>query len=292
MRILVYEHLTASGPDDGSSMYREGRAMRDALAADLRTIPDVEVVGYRPDLAFVIAPETDSILEEQVARFRLNCPVIAPALEALALTRDKLALYHHWRTNDVPTPHTALVNDWPTARRPAVVKPRDGAGSCDTVLVREAEIRSDGIAQDFVPGRAASVAFLIGPRQTIPLLPTFQHLSDDGHFHYLGGELPIPALLAKRAILLGRRAIECVPGLAGYIGVDLILGDSPDGRDDRAIEINPRLTTSFIGLRTLADFNLAAAIVAVHRGDPVNELRWKPGRVSFTSYGIVEPAMG
>lgn len=291
MRVLVYEHLTASGPNDGSSMYREGRAMRDALVADLQAIPGVEVVDVRPDYAFVIAPETDGILEEQVARFRMGCPAIAPSPEALALARDKLALFQLWRHNLVPTPHTALASDWPTARRPAVVKPRDGAGSCDTFLIREGEIQRAAIAQDFVPGRAASVAFLVGARQTIPLLPTFQNLSKDGRFHYLGGELPIPAPLAKRAIELGRRAIECVPGLAGYIGVDLILGDSPDGRDDFAIEINPRLTTSYIGLRALADFNIAAVIMVLYREEPVDELNWKPGHVSFTSEGTVKRTM-
>lgn len=292
MRVLVYEHLTASGDDDGSSMYCEGRAMRDALVADLHAIPGVEVVEERPDVAFVIAPETDGILEGQVARFRMGCPVIAPSPESLALTRDKLALAGHWLNCKVPTPHTTLANDWPPSRRPAVVKPRDGAGSCETVLVCEGEIRSGGIAQDFVPGRAASVAFLIKTRQTIPLLPTFQHLSDDGRFHYLGGELPTPESLARRAIELGRRAIECVPGLAGYIGVDLILGDSPDGREDCAIEINPRLTTSYIGLRSLADFNIAAALLALFRDESIGERKWKPGRVAFTSDGTVKHTMG
>ncbi len=287
MRVLIYEHLTASGPDDGSSMYREGRAMRDALDADLRAIPGVKVVDERADVAFVIAPETDGILEERVSHFRRMCPVIAPSPDALALTRDKLALARHWLNCNVPTPFTALANDWPRSRRPAVVKPRDGAGSCETYLVREGEIRGRGIAQDYVPGRAASIVFLVGLRQTLALLPTFQHLSDDGRFQYLGGELPIPSPFAKRAIELGLRAIECVPGLAGYIGVDLILGDSPDGRDDCAIEINPRLTMSYIGLRALAGFNIAATFLALYREEQIGELNWKTGQISFSSNGAI-----
>ena len=47
-RVLVYEYLTALGlgRDPGSpehSLYREGRAMRDAVADDFRRIPGVEV---------------------------------------------------------------------------------------------------------------------------------------------------------------------------------------------------------------------------------------------------------
>ena len=141
------------------------------------------------------------------------------------------------------------------------------------------------MCQQVVPGRAASVAFLVGPSQTVPLLPTFQHLSDDGRFRYLGGELPIPPALAERSVTLGRRAVGCVPGLRGYVGVDLVLGDAADGSQDYAIEINPRLTTSYVGLRALAETNLAGAMLDVCAGRPV-EVRWKPGRVMFTPDGV------
>jgi len=46
-------------------------------------------------------------------------------------------------------------------------------------------------------------------------------------------------------------------GLRGYIGVDMVLtNDEPV-----VIEVNPRLTTSYIGLRKVINFNLAQAIV-------------------------------
>ena len=82
---------------------------------------------------------------------------------------------------------------------------------------------------------------------------------------------------------LARAAIECVPGLLGYVGVDLVLGDAEDGCTllNYAIEINPRLTTSYIGLRALADFNIAEMMLRVATGEPAGELKWKPGRVRF-----------
>ena len=94
------------------------------------------------------------------------------------------------------------------------------------------------IAQHFVSGFAASVAFLVGPRTLTPLVPCAEHLSTDGRFQYLGGRLPIEPPLAERAIRIAKAAVTCVSGLAGYVGVDVVLGD--DGRD-WAIEINPRL---------------------------------------------------
>jgi hypothetical protein len=49
--------------------------------------------------------------------------------------------------------------------------------------------------------------------------------------------------------------------------VDLVLGDAADGSRDFAIEINPRLTTSYLGLRALARGSLAAALLRAVRGD-------------------------
>src|SRR5438093_203482 len=68
---------------------------------------------------------------------------------------------------------------------PWVVKPRFGAGSQETQTIggHVAFSTSPGhlgekVIQPFVPGRPASVAFLIGRRQTIALQPASQDLSD------------------------------------------------------------------------------------------------------------------
>jgi predicted ATP-grasp superfamily ATP-dependent carboligase len=147
--------------------------------------------------------------------------------------------------------------------------------------------RGEAILQPYLSGIAASVAFLTGPRQTVPLLPAAQHLSPDGRFHYQGGSIPLPVGLAERAERLARRAVAAVPGLRGYIGVDLVLGEVADGSQDAVIEINPRLTTSYVGLRALAEDNLAEALLRVATGEPLGELKWRPGEVRFRSDGTV-----
>ena len=140
------------------------------------------------------------------------------------------------------------------------------------------------ILQEFVPGQAASVAFLCGPAGYFPLLPAFQHLSE---LQFRGGELPIPPKLATRAQKLAQSAVDCIKGLQGYVGVDLVLGDAEDGSRDFAIEINPRLTTSYVGLRAVAESNLAGLMLQAARGDTLEAIRWKETRVRFTPEGTV-----
>lgn len=306
MRIFLYEHLTASGigrePGDPlHSMYREGLAMRDALAADLSRVPNCSVTFEEApsEATLAIAPETDGVLFDLAKRYSSNWLGCSP--EAIALAGDKLAMAAYWRERGVRAPATTDREPTRCEAFPVIWKPRDGCGSSATYLLKNAfdlasaaasrmsEPAGPMIVQEFVPGRAASLAFLCGPSGNVPLIPAFQQLSTDGRFKYHGGEMSIPAPLAERAIAIGSRAVSGVPGLKGYVGVDLVLGDAEDGSRDYAIEINPRLTTSYVGLRALAEFNLAEAMLAMALNQPLPALAWKAGRIRFASDGSVSP---
>lgn len=321
MRVFVYEYLTASGigrepgsPEHG--MYLEGRAMRDAVVADFERITFAEPFTFPEkatpveqkwfeeaarfsDWTLVIAPESDATLLNLARSVQsVNGQLLGPSPAAIQQTSDKLVLAEHWRMHNIHTPATTDREPTPCELFPVVWKPRDGAGSTDTFLIRDAFELAHALAtrdphqpmilQEFVPGRAASVAFLCGPRIQIPLQPTFQLQSDDGRFQYRGGELPIPPELAARAVQLASQAVKCIPGLFGYVGVDLVLGDAEDGSRDYAIEINPRLTTSYIGLRAVAEFNIAETMLKVARGEDVGLLKWKDEQVRFAPEGSIQ----
>jgi predicted ATP-grasp superfamily ATP-dependent carboligase len=115
---------------------------------------------------------------------------------------------------------------------------------------------------------------------------TIVALAGETDLRYLGGALPMPAPLAKRAMRLATDAVRTLDAPLGYLGVDLVLGDDSTGAGDVVIEINPRLTTSYVGLRALAKTNLAAALVDVARGDPV-ELCWKERSIQFDATGTL-----
>lgn len=244
------------------------------------------------DWSLVIAPEFDDILAKR-SRWveQAGGRLLGSSPKAIHETADKLHLASLWTTRGIPTP--SLEQTYPL-----VCKPRFGAGSQATFLVQTAEeleqarrqAHAEGwsgelMLQRYVPGLAVSVAFLSGGGKRHGLPAVEQRLSCDGRFRYLGGRLPLPDDLDGRARRLAERAMECVEGLHGWFGVDLVLGESNDGSRDVAIEINPRLTTSYLGLRQIARFNLAGALLAVATGSPMLPWEWAKDTHVFRADG-------
>jgi predicted ATP-grasp superfamily ATP-dependent carboligase len=74
---------------------------------------------------------------------------------------------------------------------------------------------------------------------------------------YNGGLVPLEHPLALEAFEATKRVVESFGTLRGYVGVDMVL------TSEKAfiLEVNPRITTSFIGLRRVSDLNIAGSIV-------------------------------
>lgn len=253
--------------------------------------------------------------------------LLGGSLETLLVASDKHATAQHLAAAGVPVPYGVphlLGKPWPKDfRYPAVWKPLDGAGSaglrfvehCDVALLSQAarpgrleelcpksepmspfaprkdvlsrsERRQSAAAASCVTNRsiAASVAFLCGPAGCFELPPCRQHLAED--FRYLGGSLPVEPDLANRASRLARRSVEALPGPFGFVGVDLVLS-CEDETGDVVIEINPRLTTSYVGLRAACRGNLAAALLGVAAGQTIN-LSFRDAAIEWEANGHVQ----
>jgi predicted ATP-grasp superfamily ATP-dependent carboligase len=265
-------------------------------------------LARQADAVLAIAPEFDELLYQRALWVeQAGSRLLGSSSAAVRLTGDKLLFAEHLATRHITSPGTWLVGSdrmnavtTNTMHWPVVCKPRHGAGSQATFYVRHhdelascwARAEQEGwqgelLIQPFVPGLACSVAFLMGPQGNVALPPCRQHLTDDCRFHYRGGSLPLRPDLAERAVALSRRAVDAVAGLRGFVGVDLILGALPNGAQDAVIEINPRLTTSYVGLRAFAKTNLAEALMQVMEGRPCSLLQWRDGSVVFHADGRV-----
>jgi predicted ATP-grasp superfamily ATP-dependent carboligase len=257
------------------------------------------------DFTLVIAPESNGTLLDLCSRVeRAGGQLVGTATHSLALVTDKLRLAERLKATGVPAPVTIPLptrGQFHDLQFPVVIKPRRGAGSQDCHLLHsgsqlgkclaslQARYRMDDLVlQPYVAGRSASVSFLAGGRDYISLLPATQEIQIGGRIRYLGGRIPIKAELCDRAVALARRAVDQIRGLSGYFGVDLVLGEPADGSQDRVIEVNARLTTSYIGLRALAKNNLADAMLQVALGKKMPETDWRSGAVRFWPDGRVQ----
>ena len=247
------------------------------------------------DGTVVIAPEIDGILLDRCRRvIETGGRLLGPPLEVIALASDKQRTAEHLRTVGVPVPEGRPFDSggaWPRDfTYPAVWKPRDGAGSHGIVVVRDwhdppcLPAGRAGRLERFCRGIPASVAVLCGPTRHTVLPGGRQRLSDDGRLRYLGGSLPLPSEYAWRATRLAERAVAALPEPFGYLGLDLVLGERADGSDDVVIEINPRLTSSYLGLRALCRHNLAGAMLQAAQGEPM-ALSWGSETIHFTAKG-------
>jgi predicted ATP-grasp superfamily ATP-dependent carboligase len=240
------------------------------------------------DLSLVIAPEFDNILCDALARGRAaGGHLVAASTEFVRITSDKHLTALRLAEHHVPTPFARLLepevaelpHDFPY---PAVLKPVCGAGSQHTLLVggpldEPPPYPWPQRLERYCEGTAASVAFLCGPEHRVALQPCSQHLAAGGRFIYLGGSLLLDEALSARATHLAGRALDALPPATGYVGVDLVLGKAGDGGDDVVIEVNPRLTTSYVGLRAASRHNLAHALLENAAGRPFQpEFRREP----------------
>jgi predicted ATP-grasp superfamily ATP-dependent carboligase len=228
------------------------------------------------DATILIAPELDGILSKLARRVIVaGGRLMSPPPEFIRIAANKQRTCEALQAAGVPVPSgRVLESDEPLPgdfEYPAVVKPLDGAGSQDTYFVRSRHDMAPAYAwrrriERYMPGLAASVATLCGPNGRLGLAPCQQRISDDGHMRYLGGQLPLAPGLAKRASELSARVIAALPQAIGYVGVDMVLGREADGSEDSVIEVNPRLTTSYVGLRAATRANLAEVMLRISEG--------------------------
>lgn len=310
MKILVYEYFSGGGAEKVSpsaDLFALGRAMlracvEDCIAAghEVFSIADPRFVSTFPaqcaiktassgqwlsafndslnsvDAVLPIAPETDGILKNLSALVeRSGKLLLGSSSETISLAGDKLASTDALARHGCNTPKTAL---WPVrrgefrAKKPWILKPRRGAGCAGIYLTSSPESiklpQEDFIVQEFVTGTAASVAIIIGESNHIVVSVNSQDITFDPVPRYNGGTIPLVHPLSQEAINCARRVCEALPGLRGYVGVDMVLTDNAV----YVIEVNPRITFTYCGLRRIVPENLMSVILKAAVGIELSEI--------------------
>jgi predicted ATP-grasp superfamily ATP-dependent carboligase len=235
------------------------------------------------DVAYVIAPETNRVLQslvelvDQTGTTSLNC-----SASAIEKASDKAVFYDFVNKMELRTPETmtfSTADDLKEIKKtvqgsyPLIFKPVNGVSGCGLSIIRNQDHVADAIgkikketsgtqflAQELIEGVAASVSLLSTGNEAMAISLNRQDVKlktpKDGS-SYNGGLVPFDHQLRTKAFKVAEKIVESFRELRGYIGVDFVLTED----DAVAIEVNPRLTTSYMGLRSVASFNIPQAIV-------------------------------
>jgi predicted ATP-grasp superfamily ATP-dependent carboligase len=153
----------------------------------------------------------------------------------------------------------------------------------------------DEFGQEYIKGDCLSVS-LIASRvvgeaclyfsgiSPLVLAINRQNIKIDGGgvFHYLGGETPIDHPRSAEIIQIAQKTVS-VLGCQGYCGVDVIVSDKV-----YVVDVNPRITTSLIGITACMREEIAELLVSASKGNAADQVHLT-GKVRFNKKGGVVP---
>ena len=304
MRVFAYESITGGGLARDAlppGLVEEGERMLRALVADLALIPGVDVLiardrrlpalagidsiaagpGHEPvepylrglgaaDAVWPVAPETGGVLE-RLTRLAEDSGkrLLGSRSAAVAVAGSKRRTAAVLAAAGIPVApaYTDLLT-LPDLPGRWVVKPDDGAGCVDTLLVAGsmearavlASRRGETlIAQPWFEGEAQSLSLICREGDAAVFSRNRQHVRVThgrvGLHGLMVGALPVTAAHQR----LARAVAQAIPGLWGHVGIDLV----HTARGPLVIEVNPRLTTSYCGLASALGINVAARVLAL-----------------------------
>lgn len=280
------------------------------------------------DVVIVIAPECDHILEEvvkeidRVTSHRIGCrnPFLQRSCDKLQMaeclrssSRDSglefIAPWHPLTTTaeaflERSTELQNASNLW-------VVKPLDGAG-CEGIYrgkfadiqdwLGKVEALDRLLVQAWQEGQAGSVAVWVSGdlrHWMPPVQQRIQWSASESYPHlespqYRGGEGPLPEQFWDQVHRFGDFVLDRLgKGAGGWIGIDFVYREFDGELAMTAIEVNPRWTTSYVGIRHLYRGNLLLDMLALDQGAIDSSTAgsrecWRTLQISWHASGRVE----
>lgn len=242
------------------------------------------------DAVLIIAPEMDGLLQYlQQTVLNENKQLLGCKPTATHICTDKVICHQQLISNNVLAPHTITANEWSLTpfNSPSgfIAKPRDGAGCIDTLffstptaltiwLTSNPIALDQTIIQPYIEGHAMSLSVLFDDNTSRVLAINQQYIKlESGQFSFHGcwvNGIPETQFSLIQGTEIANKIHHAIPGLWGYIGIDLIVTDN----ETYVVDINPRLTTAYVGLRESLNLNPAQLMVTMMKqglsGLPLN----------------------
>ncbi len=247
------------------------------------------------DAVWPIAPEFDDILHNLCLSVeQAKKHVLTSAATAVALTGNKFNSYLHFkkhRINTVPTrlfkpgvddisvqinsllqeSNTKEVTKDKAYDAQWIIKPIAGVGCMDSYVLPSidslkqiAQSGGDTVIQPHINGEKLSLSCLFKNGEAWLLSVNQQHFTvykQQYHLDAITVNVPVEQQIYKD--LIAKIALA-IPELWGYVGIDLIKTPT----QVFVLEINPRLTTSFVGIQAALGLNIVQNTLQLVAGQP------------------------
>ena len=295
MRLFVTEFITGGGiandPLPGA-LKQEGHLMLQAVLSDCSQIDDIDLVttcdsriklstenvevhivenaidymqqvkliAAQCDTTWVIAPESDGILVAIIEMLKTeNITLINCDAESIYNTSDKLQCEQILHQYEILTTKSLSYEEVISYNKPAIIKARYGVGCEGLMLCKNGEDAlahiddfSQWVVQPYLEGTHLSVS-LIFTNNTVSVLSMNEQVIDGDNELKLSACYVNVQPVNEKIKHLAKKIQQALPGLRGYVGVDMI---ESMGKY-YIVDINPRLTTSYVGLCEVLDHNPA-----------------------------------
>ncbi len=227
---------------------------------------------HNVDAVLLIAPESDGCLE-QISQLVIDAGklLLGSSPDVIKLTASKLLTAKFFVDKGISVVKTTLFDDsnikafTQENNQAWIVKPDGGVGCKDISIcysineIKDAAANChQAIVQPKIEGIPASISLLCYQGECLAIGYNEQLIKCVENKLSLVG-LRINALLhfQEQLGLLAKQVCAALPELKGYVGLDVIISED----DIVLIEVNPRMTTSYVGLKESINTNPAKLLL-------------------------------
>ena len=247
------------------------------------------------DAVLLIAPESEDVLYKLAKSVeKAGKVLLGPSSDAIKITTDKAETHKKALDAHVLVPSAIRVAfkekiDFidiicRQIGYPVVFKPIDGVGGGGICVISNLKDIAAGLQtvktgttletfqiQKLISGLDVSVSTLVTEKEVHLLTLNAQLVKltpPGGQSEYQGGYLPISHNLMNETFENSKKILQHIGGFRGYVGLDYVFSYAPF-----LIEINPRITTSYLGLREVITPNPARLILDAVQGKSIRQIK-------------------